>query len=575
MPEIMACQHFPGLNLPAGPSLAENGRGAYNGKRLGARQQHFVTEAPDEERDRTDPLFSIRRSALGQKLKDMNMPQGCILAIDQGTTGSTVLVFDHEGSTRGRAYSEFTQHYPRPGWVEHDAEELWCVTRSVVEAALRDAGTSPESVRGIGVANQRETSLLWHRADGRPVARAIVWQDRRTSQLCDELKQEGLEPLWQQKTGLLIDPYFSGTKVRWMLDHVDGLRERAVNGEIAFGTIDTWLVWKLTGGACHVTDYSNASRTLLYNIHELDWDGEILARLGVPSAILPVVKPSSCVYGETDPSAFFGQRVPVAAIAGDQQAALFGQACYREGMAKNTYGTGSFLLMNTGHQPVVSKERLLTTIAWRIGDEPVEYALEGAIFITGAAIQWLRDGLGIISNAAESEKLATALEGNDDVYFVPALTGLGAPHWDPYARGTILGLTRGTTREHIARAALESICYQTRDVVESMRRESGIQLTELRADGGAVANQFLMQFQSDVLGVPVEVPAVAETTALGVAYLAGLATGFWDNREELDAKWQVARRYEPRMDVSERDRLYARWQQAVERSRGWARVEGA
>ena len=515
------------------------------------------------------------RCCAGQKLKDMNMPEGCILAIDQGTTGSTVLVFDHEGSTRGRAYSEFTQHYPRPGWVEHDAEELWSVTRSVVEAALKDAGTGPESVRGIGVANQRETSLLWHRADGRPVARAIVWQDRRTSSLCDELKREGLEPLWQHKTGLLIDPYFSGTKVRWMLDHVDGLRERAAAGDIAFGTMDTWLVWKLTGGACHVTDYSNASRTLLYNIRELDWDGEILARLGIPSAILPAVKPSSFVYGETDPSAFFGQRVPVAGIAGDQQAALFGQACYREGLAKNTYGTGSFLLMNTGHQPVASKERLLTTIAWRIGDEPVQYALEGAIFITGAAIQWLRDGLGIISNAAESEKLATAVDGNDDVYFVPALAGLGAPHWDAYARGTILGLTRGTTREHIARAALESICYQTRDVVEAMRRESGIELTELRADGGAVGNQFLMQFQSDLLGVPVEVPAVAETTALGAAYLAGLATGFWDNREELDAKWQVARRYEPRMDASKRDRLYARWQQAVERSRGWARAEGA
>jgi len=501
------------------------------------------------------------------------MPEAYILAIDQGTTGSTVLLFDREGSIRGRAYSEFTQHYPRAGWVEHDAEELWCVTLSVVEAALNDAGANPAGIRAIGITNQRETSLLWHRADSRPAARAIVWQDRRTASLCDELRQEGLEPVWQQKTGLLIDPYFSGTKVRWMLDHLPGLRERAVNGDLAFGTIDTWLVWKLTGGACHVTDYSNASRTLLYNIRELDWDTEILARLGIPAAILPEVKPSSCVYGETDPGAFFGQRVPIAGIAGDQQAALFGQACYGEGLAKNTYGTGSFLLMNTGNQPVPSKERLLTTIAWRIGDEPVEYALEGAIFITGAAVQWLRDGLGIISCAAESEQLATAVDGNDDVYFVPALAGLGAPHWDSYARGTIVGITRGTTREHIARAALESICYQTRDVVEAMRRESGIQLKELRADGGAVANQFLMQFQSDLLGVPVEVPSVAETTALGAAYLAGLATGFWDSREELDAKWQMARRYEPRMAVSERDRLYARWQQAVERARGWARVE--
>ncbi len=503
------------------------------------------------------------------------MRDGCIVAIDQGTTGSTVLVLDHAGSIRGRAYSEFTQYYPKLGWVEHDPEEVWVVTRSVVEAALKDAAIGPERVLAIGITNQRETSLLWRRADGSPVVRAIVWQDRRTSSLCDELKQEGLEPVWQEKTGLLIDPYFSGTKVAWMLDHIDGLRVQSANGDIAFGTIDSWLVWKLTGGACHVTDYSNASRTLLYNIRVLDWDDDILARLDIPRAILPEVKSSSAVCGVTDPRAFFGQRVPIAGIAGDQQAALFGQACYREGLAKNTYGTGSFLLMNTGSQTIASKERLLTTIGWRIGDEPVQYALEGAIFITGAAIQWLRDGLGIISNASESENLATSVGGNDDVYFVPALVGLGAPHWDAYARGTILGLTRGTTRAHIARAALESICYQTRDVVEAMRRESGIQLRELRADGGAAGNQFLMQFQSDLLGVPVEVPAVAETTALGAGYLAGLAIGFWDSREELDAKWQIGRRYEPRMDASERDHLYARWQQAVERSRGWARVEGA
>jgi len=501
------------------------------------------------------------------------MTEEFILAIDQGTTGSTVLVFDHDGVIRGRAYSEFTQHYPEGGWVEHDAEELWAVTQSVVEAALRDAEASPEQVRAIGITNQRETSLLWNRADSQPEARAVVWQDRRTAGLCEELKQEGLEPAWQHRTGLLIDPYFSGTKVCWLLDHLDGARERAANGDLAFGTIDTWLVWKLTGGALHVTDYSNASRTLLYNIHELDWDREILARLDIPAAILPEVKPSSCVYGETDPRAFFGQRVPIAGIAGDQQAALFGQACYGEGLAKNTYGTGSFLLMNTGSQPISSKERLLTTIAWRIGDEPVEYALEGAIFITGAAIQWLRDGLGIISSAAESEELATAIAGNDGVYFVPALTGLGAPHWDPYARGTIVGITRGTSDKHLARAALESICYQTRDVVEAMKRESGIQLRELRADGGATANQFLMQFQADLLGVPVEVPSIAETTALGAAYLAGLAIGFWDSREELDARWQRASRYEPRMDAPERDRLYARWRQAVERARGWARSE--
>jgi glycerol kinase len=501
------------------------------------------------------------------------MRDECIVAIDQGTTGSTVLILDHAGLIRGRAYSEFTQHYPKAGWVEHDPEEIWVVTKSVVEAGLRAAGIGADKVLAIGITNQRETSLLWHRADGHPVARAIVWQDRRTSSFCDELKQEGLEPEWQEKTGLLIDPYFSGTKVAWMLDRVEGLRERSASGEIAFGTIDTWLVWKLTGGACHITDYSNASRTLLYNIRSLDWDEEILARLKIPRALLPEVRPSCAVCGMTDSHAFFGRRVPIAGIAGDQQAALFGQACYRKGLAKNTYGTGSFLLMNTGPQPIASKQRLLTTIAWRIGEEPVQYALEGAVFITGAAIQWLRDGLGIISTAAESENLATSVAGNDDVYFVPALVGLGAPHWDAYARGTIVGLTRGTTRAHIARAALEAIGYQTRDVVAAMGRESGIPLRELRADGGAAANRFLMQFQSDVLGVPVEVPAVAETTALGAGYLAGLAVGFWSGPEELEAKWQVGRRYEPRMDVSKRDLLYARWQQAVERSRGWARAD--
>jgi glycerol kinase len=464
---------------------------------------------------------------------------GCIVAIDQGTTGSTVLVLDRTCSIRGQAYSEFTQHYPKPGWIEHDAEELWGVTLGVVEAALRDAGIAPENVQAIGIANQRETSLLWHRSNGRPIARAMVWQDRRTASLCDELKQEGLEPAWQEKTGLLIDPYFSATKIRWMLDHIDGLPARCADGEIAFGTIDSWLLWQLTGGACHVTDYSNASRTLLFNIRELDWDGEILARLDIPHAILPEVKASSCIYGETDPQVFFGQRIPVAGIAGDQQAALFGQACYHKGLGKNTYGTGSFLLMNTGNQPVASRERLLTTIAWGIGEEPVEYALEG----------------------------------NDDVYFVPAMVGLGAPHWDAYARGTIVGITRGTTRAHLARAALESICYQTRDVVEAMRRESGIDLRELRADGTAAENEFLMQFQSDLLGVPVEIPAITQTTALGAAYLAGLAIGFWQSREEFVAQWQAARRYEPRTAIAERDRLYARWQQAVERARGWARSE--
>ncbi len=483
------------------------------------------------------------------------------------------MIFDHDGSIRGRAYSEFTQHFPKPGWVEHDAEEIWSVTKKIMGEALKNAKVSPEHVRGIGITNQRETSVLWNRADSKPVDRAIVWQDRRTTPLCEQLCQEGLEVSWQQKTGLVIDPYFSGTKVRWMLDNIDGLSKHASNGEIAFGTIYTWMVWKLSGGSCHVTDYSNASRTLMYNISELDWDSDILKRLDIPAAILPEVKSSSYIYCETDPDAFFGQRVPIAGIAGDQQSALFGQACYSEGSTKNTYGTGSFVLMNTGRKPVFSRERLLTTIAWGIGEEPVEYALEGAIFIAGAAIQWLRDGLCIISDASESEKLATAVDSNDDVYFVPALTGLGAPHWDPYARGIIVGLTRGTTREHIARAALESICYQTRDVVDAMSRESGIPLRELRADGGAVVNRFLMQFQSDILGVPIEVAAVAETTALGAAYLAGLATGFWQNREELEALLQKAQCYKPRMNAEERDRLYARWQEAVDRSRAWVKAE--
>jgi glycerol kinase len=494
-----------------------------------------------------------------------------ILAIDQGTTGTTGLLFDRRGSVRGRAYSEFTQHYPRPGWVEHDAEEVWAVTLKVIQKALEDAPAGPERVQGIGITNQRETSLMWQRQDGQPIGRAIVWQDRRTAPLCKELKREGLEPLWQEKTGLLIDPYFSGTKIHWMLKQDRGLRERARGGDIAFGTIDSWLLWKLTGGARHATDVSNASRTLLYNIREMQWDRAILARLDIPEAILPEVKPSSFIHGETDPKVFFGHRVSIAGIAGDQQSALFGQTCFQPGSVKNTYGTGSFLLMNTGTEPVLSRERLLTTVAWKIGDEPAEYAIEGAIFVTGAALQWLRDGLGILANAGESEAMARSIEENDDVYFVPALTGLGAPHWDPYARGAILGITRGTTRAHLVRAALESMAYQTRDVVLAMQRESGIPLKELRADGGAAANGFLMQFQADLLGVPVEVPSIAETTALGAAYLAGLATGFWSGREELAAHWQRARRYEPRMAAAQRDRLYSRWQEALSRAKGWGK----
>jgi glycerol kinase len=499
------------------------------------------------------------------------MSAGYVLAIDQGTTGSTVLIFDHDGQIRGRAYSEFTQHYPKPGWVEHDAEEIWLVTVKVIAEALRVANIRASELCAIGITNQRETVVLWDRATSQPVANAIVWQDRRTARFCDELKEQGLEETVRRKTGLVIDPYFSGTKLKWLLDNVAGLRERAERGEIAFGTIDCWLVWRLTGGKAHVTDYSNASRTLLYNIQELRWDEEILDRLEIPKAILPDVKPSACVYGETDPEVFFGtRRIPVAGIAGDQQAALFGQACHSPGLAKNTYGTGSFLLMNTGTQRVFSKEKLLTTIAWGIGDEPVEYALEGAIFITGAAVQWLRDGLKMLESAADIEGLARSVAHNEGVYFVPALVGLGAPHWDPYARGLLIGLTRGSTQGHIARAVLESIAYQTRDVIEAMQRDSGITLQELRCDGGAAVNSLLMQFQADILGVPVEVPRIVDTTALGAAYLAGLAVGFWESRAELAQKWQLAQRYTPQLAEAERERLFRRWHQAVERAKGWA-----
>lgn len=499
------------------------------------------------------------------------MKNGYVLAIDQGTTGSTVLIFDHDGQVRGRAYSEFAQYYPKPGWVEHDADEIWLVTVKVIGEALAAARIRASDLRAIGITNQRETTVLWDRASGKPVARAIVWQDRRTAHHCDELKERGLEELFRRKTGLVIDPYFSGTKVKWLLDQEDGLRARAERGEIAFGTIDCWLIWKLTGGRTHATDYSNAARTLLYNIQDLCWDEEILGLLDIPKAILPEVKPSACIFGATDPERFFGTpAIPVAGVAGDQQAALFGQACHGPGLAKNTYGTGSFVLMNTGNKLVFSNERLLTTIAWGIGDEPVEYALEGAIFVTGAAVQWLRDGLQIIQSAAECEALARSVADNEGVYFVPALVGLGAPHWDPYARGLLIGLTRGTTQAHVARAVLESMAYQTRDVIEAMQRDSGITLRELRCDGGASVNSLLMQLQADILGVPVEVPRIVETTALGAAYLAGLATDFWSDRRELAAKWQLDHRYTPRLDQAERQRLFRRWHQAVERCKGWA-----
>jgi glycerol kinase len=497
------------------------------------------------------------------------MSDGFVLSIDQGTTGTTALVFDGTGRVRGRGYSEFTQYYPRPGRVEHDADEILRVSLGAVRDALSEAGADARELRAVGVTNQRETVVAWERATGRPVARAIVWQDRRTAARCDELKARGLEDLIRARTGLVLDPYFSGTKIEWLLNNVDGLRVRAVRGEVAFGTIDSWLVWKLTGGRVHSTDVSNASRTLLFDINTLAWDDELLALFDVPRRALPEVFPSSFVLGHTEPTEFFGARVAVAGVAGDQQAALFGQACFEPGMVKNTYGTGSFLLANTGRAPVPSSAGLLTTIAWQINGEPAEYALEGSIFVTGAAVQWLRDGLQIISRAEETEALARSLDSNEGVYFVPALAGLGAPHWDAYARGAIVGLTRGTTRAHLARAALESICYQTRDVVGAMERDSGVSLKEVRVDGGAVGNSFLMQFQSDILGVPIVVPEVTETTAAGAAYLAGLAVGFWRDRDEIASRRRVACRYEPQMSDAERERLHRRWLRAVERAKDW------
>jgi glycerol kinase len=496
------------------------------------------------------------------------MRDGLILAIDQGTSGTTILVFNAEGQPIGRAYSEFQQHYPCPGWVEHDAAEIWNSTLSLIDMALQDAETTPSRIAAIGVTNQRETVVLWERASGRPVSNAIVWQDRRTAAYCDDLKAQGREHEIRARTGLLLDPYFSATKLKWLLDQESGLRERA--GELAAGTMDSWLIWNLTGGAAHVTDVSNASRTLLYNIHEKAWDPHLLALFDIPDVLLPDIGPSSGIVGHTADDLLDGARVPIAGIAGDQQAALFGQACYAPGLAKNTYGTGSFLMLNTGREPIASQNGLLTTMAWQLTGDAPSYALEGSIFVTGAAVQWLRDGLQIIDSASDTEAMARSVQSTDGVYFVPALTGLGAPHWDPYARGAIVGLTRGTSREQIVRATLESICYQVRDVLVAMQADAGILLKELRADGGAAGNAFLMQFQADMLGVPVEVPVVRETSALGAAYLAGLAIGVWGNIEDIAAQWQLDTRYEPLMSDVEADALHARWLEAVERSRGWA-----
>ncbi|EGQ0317634.1 glycerol kinase GlpK [Staphylococcus pseudintermedius] len=486
-----------------------------------------------------------------------------ILSIDQGTTSSRAILFNEEGEIVGVAQREFKQHFPKSGWVEHDANEIWSSVLSVMASVLTENNVSANEVKGIGITNQRETTVVWDKETGRPIYNAIVWQSRQTQSICDALKQEGHEQTFRDKTGLLLDPYFSGTKVKWILDKVDGAREKAAKGEILFGTIDTWLVWKLSGGRAHVTDYSNASRTLMYNIHELKWDDKLLELLDVPKAMLPEVKPSSEVYCETIDYHFFGQNVPIAGIAGDQQAALFGQACFERGDVKNTYGTGGFMLMNTGEEAVKSGNGLLTTIAYGI-DGKVNYALEGSIFVSGSAIQWLRDGLRMINSAPQSEDYAIRVDSTEGVYVVPAFVGLGTPYWDSDARGAIFGLTRGTEKEHFIRATLESLCYQTRDVIEAMGQDSGIEVNSLRVDGGAVKNNFLMQFQSDLLNIEVERPEINETTALGAAYLAGIATGFWKDKSEIQRRWKLEKSFEPEMDQKESNRLYKGWKKAVE-----------
>jgi glycerol kinase len=489
----------------------------------------------------------------------------CVLALDQGTTSSRAIVFDRHGRARGTARQEFAQHFPQPGWVEHDPRDLWESTRRTALAAVAEANLTARDITALGLTNQRETTLLWERRTGRPLHRAIVWQDRRTAGHCAKLRRSGLEALFRRKTGLLLDPYFSGTKLAWLLDHVPGARRRAERGELAFGTVDTWLLWQLTGGRVHATDASNASRTLLLNLHTGDWDAELLKILRIPREVLPEVRDSSGVFGEVvSVPALRG--VPIAGIAGDQQAALFGQACWKPGMAKNTYGTGCFLLLHTGDRPVASKNNLLTTIAWRL-DGRLEYALEGSVFIGGAVVQWLRDGLGIIATSSDVEPLAATVADNGGVYLVPAFAGLGAPHWDASARGLVTGLTRGSTAGHLARAALESIAYQSADLLGAMQADCGHRLRELRVDGGATVNGALMQFQSDLLRVPVVRPRTTETTALGAAYLAGLATGFWKSRAEIAAIWSADRTFRPTAGAARMKRLQAAWQAAVKRAR--------
>jgi glycerol kinase len=489
-----------------------------------------------------------------------------IVALDQGTTSSRAIVFNHQGEMLSVAQKEFQQFFPQPGWVEHDAEEIWSSQIGVASEAIARARIRPSEVAAIGITNQRETTIVWDRATSKPIHRAIVWQDRRTARHCDELKAAGHEAMFQAKTGLFIDAYFSGTKLKWLLDQVPGAREKAERGELAFGTVDSWLVWKLTGGSLHLTDVTNASRTLLFNIHTQTWDDELLTLLDIPRSLLPEVRSSSELYGHT--GAEFGAQIAIAGIAGDQQAATYGQAALRPGIAKNTYGTGGFALLNTGDKAIPSHNKLLTTIAWRIQNR-TDYALEGSVFIAGAVIQWLRDGLGIIQTSLDVEPLARTVTDNGGVYLVPAFVGLGAPHWDSYARGTIVGLTRGTTRAHIARAALESIAYQTADVLAVMREDAHLDLSELRVDGGASRNDLLMQFQSDILGVPVVRPKISETTALGAAYLAGLAVGYWGSEEEIMQHWQIEKRFEPCMSVDQRETLLSTWRRAIERAKSW------
>ena len=494
-----------------------------------------------------------------------------VMALDAGTTSNRCILFNEKGEICSMAQKEFTQYFPKPGWVEHDPGEIWSTQLAVARQAMNEIHASAADIAAIGITNQRETAIVWDKNTGKPVYNAIVWQCRRTSEYCDSLKEKGLTETFQKKTGLVIDAYFSGTKVKWILDHVEGARERAKRGDLLFGTVETWLIWKLTKGAVHVTDYSNASRTMLFNINTLKWDDEILKELDIPKCMLPQAKPSSEIYGETDPS-FFGGRIPIAGAAGDQQAALFGQTCFEKGEAKNTYGTGCFLLMNTGETPVFSKNGLVTTIAWGI-DGTVHYALEGSVFVAGAAIQWLRDELRQIDSASDTEYLAQKVEDSNGCYVVPAFTGLGAPYWDQYARGTIVGLTRGVNKDHIIRATLESLAYQVNDVLEAMEADSGILLSALKVDGGASANNFLMQTQADVSQAPVHRPNCVETTAMGAAYLAGLAVGYWKDKEDVKKNWSIDRIFQPQIEKETRQKMLSGWKKAVRYAHGWAKEE--